>query len=165
MLQKKICMLGAFAVGKTSLVARYVRSIFSEDYHTTIGVKIDKKALQVGERMVNLVLWDIHGEDEFQTVRASYLRGTAGCLMVVDGTRAPTLDTAMGLREKVREQAGDVPCVFAINKSDLTELWELADERVAELESAGLPVLKTSAKSGAGVEEAFSMLARMIVSP
>ena len=164
MQQKKICMLGAFAVGKTSLVARYVRSIFSEDYHTTIGVKIDKKVVQLdGGEQVKLVLWDIHGEDEFQTERTSYLRGAAGCLLVVDGTRAPTLDTALGLRDRAREQAGDVPCVFAVNKSDLSDQWELDEARIAEIEAAGLPVLKTSAKSGVGVEEAFGILGRMVV--
>ena len=166
MQQKKICMLGAFAGGKTSLVARYVRSIFSEDYHTTIGVKIDKKVVPLdGGDEVKLVLWDIHGEDEFQTVRASYLRGAAGCLLVVDGTRALTLGAALGLRERARQQAGDVPCVFAFNKSDLTEHWEVEDARIEELKAAGSPVLKTSAKSGAGVEEAFGILGRLVVKP
>src|ERR1051325_7234218 len=74
LIQKKICMLGAYAVGKTSLVARFVRSIFSEKYHTTIGVKIDKKTLRVDDQELSLILWDLAGEDDFYQVRMSYLR-------------------------------------------------------------------------------------------
>ncbi|HET7777303.1 MAG TPA: EutP/PduV family microcompartment system protein, partial [Rudaea sp.] len=64
MLQKKICLLGAFGVGKTSLTQRFVSSIFSDKYLTTVGVKIDKKAVDVGATPVSLVIWDIAGEDE-----------------------------------------------------------------------------------------------------
>ena len=80
MIQKKVCMLGAFAVGKTSLVKRFVDSMFSEKYQTTVGVKIDRKRIQLDEQEVNLVLWDIHGEDELQKVRLSYVRGTSGSI-------------------------------------------------------------------------------------
>ena len=92
MLQKKICLLGAFGVGKTSLTRRYVSSIFSDQYLTTVGVKIDKKALSVGANEVNLLIWDIAGEDDINAVRTSYLRGAAGYLLVVDVTRAQTLE-------------------------------------------------------------------------
>ena len=94
MLQRKVCLLGAFAVGKTSLVARFVHSLFSERYHTTIGVKIDRKTVRVNGRDVNLMIWDLAGEDEFMSLRMSYLRGTDGCLLVIDGTRKDTLATA-----------------------------------------------------------------------
>ena len=79
MLHKKVCMLGGFAVGKTSLVARFVHSIFSDRYRTTIGVKIDKKLVRAGEEELSLILWDIHGDDEFQRVRPTYLRGAPSC--------------------------------------------------------------------------------------
>ena len=85
MIQKKICMLGAFAVGKTSLVAQYVSSLFSEKYLSTVGVKIDKKQLTVDGRDVTLMLWDIYGQDDYQTVQPSQLRGMSGYLLVVDG--------------------------------------------------------------------------------
>ena len=76
MFKMKVCMLGAFAVGKTSLVQQYVNSIFSEKYQTTLGVKIDKKSLQVDGQQLELILWDLAGEDEFMEVRSSYLRGS-----------------------------------------------------------------------------------------
>ena len=158
MIQKKICMLGAFAVGKTSLVSRYVKSIFSEKYHTTVGVKIDKKLVKHGEEDVNLLLWDLAGEDEFQKVRMSYLRGSSGYLLVIDGTRIATLDTALMLQKGVIEAVGDIPFVVVLNKADLIEEWDLDEAMIAGLEANGWRVIRGSAKTGEGVEEAFSAL-------
>ena len=160
MIQKKICMLGAFGVGKTSLVSRYVHSIFSDTYLTTIGVKIDKKTVDLGHERVDLVLWDIHGEDDFQKVRMSYLRGASGYLLVVDGTRRSSLDTALALHENARRTIGSVPFMIAINKADLASQWEVDAEHVGQL---GLPYIKTSAKSGTRVEEAFESLSRAML--
>ncbi len=159
MIKKKICMLGAFAVGKTSLVRRFVESIFSDEYLTTVGVKIDKKTVTVKDREVDLILWDIYGEDEFQKVKTSYLRGASGYFMVVDGTRADTLNTAFGLRKRAEEAIGKVPFVLVFNKSDLEDDWEIADNAMDDLVKDGLTVVKTSAKTGQGVEEAFLSLA------
>lgn len=163
MLQKKICMLGAFAVGKTSLMMRFVRSIFSDKYHTTIGVKIDKKELTIGTQQVNLVLWDLAGEDEFLQVHMSYLRGSSGCLFVADGTRAVTLDTARSLQKKVEAAIGPVPFVLMLNKSDLTAGWEIGEGPLADLREKGWDVIKTSARSGLGVEDAFLILTKKIL--
>ena len=158
MLQKKICMLGSFSVGKTSLVRRFVESIFSDAYQTSIGVKIDKKVVRAGNEDVTLVLWDIHGEDVYQKIRMSYLRGMSGYLLVVDGTRRQTLDDAMALNERVMQEAGKLPAVLVLNKSDLTEKWEVDSTRESELTAAGWNILRTSAKTGASVEEVFSKL-------
>src|SRR5258707_408911 len=98
--QRKICMLGGFSVGKTSLVKRYVQSIFSESYLTTVGVKIDKKTVTLGDRVVHLILWDLAGEDDMSSLRMSYLRGSAGYVLVADGTRPATLETALSLRRR-----------------------------------------------------------------
>lgn len=159
MLQKKICMLGSFSVGKTSLVRRFVKSIFSEAYHTSIGVKVDKKVVRANDEEVTLVLWDIHGEDAYQKIRMSYLRGMSGYLLVVDGTRRQTLDDALALNERVIEEAGRVPAILVFNKSDLADKWELDTARESELAAAGWNILRTSAKTGDSVEEVFSQLA------
>ena len=163
MIQKKVCMLGAFAVGKTSLVSRFVRSLFSDKYHTTVGVKVDKKEVAVDGGPVDLLLWDLYGEDEFQKMRTSYLRGSAGYVLVVDGTRRETLDHAVVLQNRVEEAVGKVPFVVMANKADLTEKWEVDADALAELGNRGWPVFKTSAKTGAGVEEAFLTLARRML--
>lgn len=163
MIQKKICMLGAFATGKTSLVARFVKSIFSEKYHTTVGVKIDKKVLKVGSEDVMLMLWDLAGEDEFNKVQMSYLRGSAGYILVVDGTRRSTLDKAFSLQKNVEEAIGKVPFILVLNKADLLEDWEIDQTTITELTDQGLLVIKGSAKTGEGVEELFLSLAEKMV--
>ena len=117
MIQKKICMLGSFAVGKTSLVARYVRSVFSEKYLTTIGVKVDKKVVTLGDGHpdVSLLLWDI-------------------------------LFTIVLW-----------PVSYLLNKVDLVREWTLSEKEERQLAEQG-PVIRTSAKTGQGVEEAFQTL-------
>jgi small GTP-binding protein len=163
MLQKKICMLGAFAAGKTSLVARFVHSIFVDKYYTTIGVKIDKKELTIGTQQVNLVLWDLAGEDEFLQVHMSYLRGSSGYLLVADGTRPATLDTARSLQKRVEAATRYAPFVLMLNKSDLTAGWEIWEEALTDLREKGWDIIITSARSGLGVEEAFMILVKKIL--
>ena len=102
MIEKKICMLGASGVGKTSLVSRFVSSIFSDKYLTTVGVKVDKKVVAVDDTQVTLLLWDIYGQDEFQTVKPAYLRGASGYLLVADGTRAGDARNRAGAPEDRR---------------------------------------------------------------
>jgi small GTP-binding protein len=164
MIQKKVCLLGAFAVGKTSLVARFVKSIYSDQYLTTVGVKVDKKTVNLGDQQINLIVWDLAGEDEFQKVRMDYLRGTAGYLLVADGTRHATLETARMLAERVTQAIGPLPFVLIINKADLANEWEIDDRAIEECRSNGWSVIKASAKTGEGVEEAFQLLAQKVCS-
>ena len=163
MIKKKLCMLGASGVGKTSLVARFVRSIFSDTYLTTIGVKVDKKTVVVNGVDCDLMLWDLAGEDEFVTVQMSYLRNAHGYLLVADGTRRATLDAATLLHGRAVEAIGKVPFLLVLNKSDLADGWEIADDRVQSLLDQGWTVLRASAKSGAGVEAAFETIAAEMI--
>jgi len=163
MLQKKVCMLGSFSVGKSSLVRRFVESMFDEQYHTTIGVKVDKKVVNANGEDLTLVLWDIYGEDVFQKMRLSYLRGMHGYLLVVDGTRRQTLDDALALNERVVAAIGKVPAVLALNKYDLTDQWEIEPAQEAQLAAAGWTLEHTSAKTGDAVENAFSHLAQAML--
>lgn len=163
MIQKKVCMVGAFATGKTSLVARFVKGIYSEKYQTTIGVKIDKKVVATSQQVINLILWDIYGEDEFQKIRMSYLRGAAGYILVIDGTRRETLSIAIDLQHKVLETLGNIPFIALINKIDLTEEWELHAQDIEDLEAMGWEIQQGSAKTGIGVEACFTQLSEKIV--
>ncbi len=159
MIQKKICMIGKSGVGKTSLVAKFVHSMFSDKYLTTVGVKIDKKTVVVDGAEVMLMIWDLAGDDDYQRLQTSYLRGTSGYLLVADGTRAATLDEAAELQERVATALGPVPFILALNKSDLVAQWEVDDARIAALTARGWSVVKTSAKEGAAVEDVFAQLA------
>jgi hypothetical protein len=159
LLQKKICMLGGFSVGKTTLVRRFVDSVFSERYLTTVGVKVDKKVVTLPDRTVNLILWDMAGEDDVATVRMSYLRGMAGYVVVADGTRPSTLDVAMSLRERVEAEFGAIPFTLLLNKHDLVDQWGIAAPELEALRGQGWSVRITSASSGEGVEDAFTEIA------
>ncbi len=159
MIQKKVCMLGSFAVGKTSLVAQFVHSIYRDQYLTTVGVKIDKKIVRVCDADVSLILWDLHGEDEFQKIRTAYLRGSSGFIFVADGTRRATLDKVVELQHSTRETVGDVPFVVLVNKADLEAEWDVDREAMEAVAARGWTVLRTSAKTGLGVENAFVSLA------
>jgi small GTP-binding protein len=163
MLQKKICMLGSFSVGKTSLVTRFVQSIFSERYLTTVGVKIDKKLVSVDGQDVTLMLWDLYGEDEYQKIRMSYLRGASGYLLVADGTRPATLDKALAIQEEAEKNFGPAPYVVALNKCDLTDEWDITPDRESELAGRARRIIRTSAKTGEGVEQAFESLAHAMI--
>ena len=163
MIQKKICMLGSFAVGKTSLIRRFVESIYSEAYHTTVGVKVDKKVIRHNNSDITLVLWDLYGEDEFQKMRWSYLRGAAGYLLVADGTRRNTLEKAFQLQQRVREELGEIPFIFVINKADLVQDWELDPAMESQLTARNWTILRSSARTGEGVEEVFSQLTRKML--
>lgn len=163
MIQKKICMLGTFAVGKTSLVRRFVESIYSDKYHTTVGVKVDKKVVLVGADQVSLLLWDIEGAETEHELRKSYLRGASGYLLVADGTRNDTLYKALTLQSRAEETVGSVPFLLLINKSDLTEMWNVDSREMDALKQKDWQVMKTSAKTGRGVEEAFLNLAQRVM--
>ncbi|CDX11080.1 conserved hypothetical protein [Mesorhizobium sp. ORS 3324] len=162
MLQKKICMLGGFAVGKTSLVRRFVQSIFSENYLTTVGVKIDKKSVTLADKTVDLILWDLAGEDDIGSFRVSYVRGATGLVLVVDGTRPATLAVALTLRERAEAEFGAMPFVLLFNKSDLVDRWAISDGEIDELKQRGWQIYLTSALSGEHVDDAFRQLASMI---
>lgn len=159
MIQKKVCMVGVSGTGKTSMVQRYVHSIFSERYHSTVGVKIDRRVVEVDGVPVTLLLWDIEGKTPEQEVPASYIRGAHAVLFVADGTRRETFDALPGLRELVRSTVGDVPSLVALNKADLAAQWTLAPADESRLTSDGAKSVRTSAKTGDGVEDAFRWLA------
>ena len=163
MLQKKVCMVGAFATGKTSLVSQFVHSIFSEKYQTTVGVKIDKKSLNIKGLDLNLILWDLYGEDDFQKLRLSYLRGSSGYLVVVDGTRNHTLEKAVDLQQRVEATIGKKPFILVLNKSDLQDEWEIEESEIDSLTKRGWTTIETSAKTGLGVEDIFQTLAQQML--
>ncbi len=159
-LQFKICLLGGSAVGKSSLIARFVHSIYSSQYHTTVGVRIEKKLVRSPTGTANLMIWDINGEDAYQKVQTTYLRGMAGYLLVADGTRAQTIDECLKLHARATEGFGALPAYLLINKSDLESEWRVD---MTQLQSLGIQILKTSALSGDNVETAFTQLAQQML--
>lgn len=160
MIKRKICLIGAYAVGKTSLVRRFVSGVFSEDYLTTVGVKIDQRSTRLADgREVRLMIWDLAGRDEFEAVRKSYLSGASGLVFVADGTRRETLDAVADELTEIEPSFPGLPAVLLINKRDLAADWAIDEATLAAWRGRGLTVHLTSARTGEQVAEAFDDLA------
>jgi len=160
-LTSKACIVGEFAVGKTSTVERFVNQQFSDKYLTTIGVKIDTKEVELPDHGVvqKLVLWDVAGTHHFGAVEFNYLRGAAGIIYVADGTRPDTINIALNLKESIEEKYGALPCIFLVNKCDLNRDWDCSPEAIERLRSDVGHVFVTSAKTGEAVGEALEVFA------
>ena len=157
-------MLGYFSVGKTSLVKRFVESIFSEKYHSTIGVKIDKKRVTIDGVELNLMIWDLAGDDSYENIKTAYLKGASGFLVIADGTQSISVDIAIDIRNNLQQKFPNIPFIILINKDDLKQHWEVAQPQIKQLQEADIQVVQTSAKTGVLVKESFEDLGRLILS-
>ena len=156
---KKVILIGHFGVGKTSLVRQFVHQQFSEEYITTIGVKIDKKEIQVNGTTIKLLIWDIAGEDSQQKVPQSYRLGAHGALYVLDLSRPSTYENLNEELIALNEVIPNIPISVLANKQDL-----VPNEQVEKiLNERPVSAKPTSAKSGENVEEAFHQLAAQML--
>ncbi|MEO9483582.1 MAG: Rab family GTPase [Ekhidna sp.] len=156
---KKIVLVGHFGVGKSSLVKRFVHQKFSDQYLTTIGVKIDKKVVDVSGSQVKLMLWDIAGESTAMKIPKKYFAGAHGILYVFDVSREETYANIQSDLFEISKELNEVPAVVLGNKCDLVE-EEFLTQLKGEL---SLDFKPTSAKTGDFVEESFLYLAQEII--
>jgi small GTP-binding protein len=163
MIQVKVCLLGDFGVGKTSLVRRFVEGRFDDRYLSTIGVKISRKVIDRSDRQLSLLIWDLAGGESFERYEASYLRGVSGALVVCDLTRRDTLKYIHHYADQLRQANPSTALVFAANKVDLVDEYEIMPEELRLLgDTLRVPSLFTSAKTGEQVEAAFTILADLV---
>jgi len=163
MLKKKICLLGAAGVGKTSLVSRYVHNLFAQSYISSVGVAISRKDVRIGERETSLMIWDMAGEETGSPINRSHIRGANGLILVADGCSSASLETAISIRQLCLTELGSRPAVLIVNKVDLHEEWQVDIKSLSAFERSGLVTFTTSAKTGKGVEEMFSHIARTML--
>ena len=163
-MKMKICAVGEEAVGKTSLIHRYVEEVFASEYTRTLGTLISKKTLEVANSegdplAIDAVIWDIMGRGGIDLLRKAYVYNANGVFAVLDNTRKPTLEALHGWLEGVRNAVGSIPLVFLANKADLKKQFEISKKEVATLAGAyDAPYYYTSAKTGKNVGEAFEKL-------
>jgi small GTP-binding protein len=167
-LSKKVCLLGDFAVGKTSLVRRFVYNLFDDTYLSTIGVNVSRKSLLVPKNAevveLTIILWDIAGNNGFQQVRTSYMRGAAAAIFVFDRTRAETLDSFASYHADLHSVSPNARIIFAANKSDLIHNQDDGLKRAATIATEfNAPCYTTSARTGDGVDALFRHLGRLLV--
>ncbi len=171
---KKVCLLGDGAVGKTSLIRKYVYDDFDDKYLMTIGTKITKKTMVIKsdpdgpgpDEEINLTIMisDIVGQVEFERIHKQYYRGSKGGLFVCDLTKKDTLERMEWWLNSFKEVAGDVPIILLGNKVDLKDKHEISFEDIAKFaKKFNCPYFLTSAKTGENVERVFQNMGKRVI--
>jgi small GTP-binding protein len=158
---RKICLVGDFGAGKTSLISRFVDRQFSDQYLSTVGVKMSRKMVEFApDQSIQLLIWDIEGSTKFKSVAPSYLQGAKGAIVVGDVTRPETIENIPGHIESFTKINPQGVLVVALNKSDLvdTERLEQLLGYVQDYPACVLNLFPTSAKSGDNVDQLFRTL-------
>ena len=159
----KLVLLGNPAVGKTSLIARFVKNSFSGDYKTTLGVDFLTKELNLFGAQVRMMIWDMGGQEKWLSRRVKFMRGTDGAVIVYSSTDLETFQALQKWTDEVHQYADEnIPIIYVKNKSDLPPVREdlIPRDLIAKYSSK---VAQTSAKTGSNVEEMFSYIASLIV--
>jgi len=171
-LKKKICLLGNFGVGKTSLIRRFVLNTFEDNYLSTIGVKVSKKdilSLKTNNGTVDLqlLIWDIEGVNKNSTVTEKYYTGASGGILVSDLSREDTIESLPVIRESFSRINPHAKIVIVGNKTDLFQ--KKPTSRINSLtklaQSLNCEFYLTSAKDGSSVEACFNHLSKLLIGP
>ncbi len=162
----KVVMLGDAAVGKTSLVQRFVRNSFGGRYKRTMGLDLSIKEVNLPQATVKIQLWDMGGQISFKPLRLRFYGGARGAVLVYDATRPATFhNLQIWLQELENNVPTRIPFVVLGNKSDLGELCVVSeeDEKFWAEKAKALAYFRSSAKNGENVEEVFQLLGEKIV--
>lgn len=165
----KLIVLGDSGVGKTTIIHDFINQEFRADFKTTIGADFSSATCYVGDKQVELQIWDTAGEERFHSVGAAFYRGTDACILVYDLTHRHSFERLEVWRKDLIQKAGierpeDFPFVVLANKADLEEQRQVGQaEAKAYMENKGCPLFEVSAKSGQNVEEAFQKVAELFV--
>jgi small GTP-binding protein len=166
-ISKKICLVGDFGVGKTSLIRRFVDRQFSDKYLSTVGVKISKKKVDLSEeKSVQLLIWDLEGHTKFKAIAPSYLQGASGAIIAADVTRQETIDNCTERLQLFLSVNPKGIAIFALNKADLIEpeKVQLLLENVKENQPERvIATYSTSAKTGENVDEMFHLISQQMI--
>ena len=168
--RRKICLLGDAAVGKTSLIRRYVEDQFDDKYVVTLGTKVTMRELVVQDTekkpsvKLTLMIWDILGQREYKRLQTSFYKGANGALVVADSTRRETLESINGWILSLFNSVGKVPVLILLNKSDLTDQSAISPDEVDDIaKKYHTSFLTTSAKTGENVDLAFQKISETLV--
>ena len=163
----KIVVVGDYGVGKTTLINRFVDERFEEDYKPTLGVQFTKKDMKIGEDLVELIIWDIAGQESYFEIRQRFYEHTTGFFLVYDVTRKNSFKNVKKWYNDVIEYTGAIPCILIGNKIDLTEQISVRKQDVTEMllnsKIEFAETIRTSAKTGENVEESFRSLVNLIL--
>ncbi len=163
----KIVLVGDYGVGKSTSIHRFVEDKFKASYVPTLGVQISKKTIAVDEHSVELLIWDLAGQDRYLMIRQRFYTGTQGILMLYDITRKSSLDHINRWYKEVIRHSGPIPIVLIGNKIDLEDKREVFEDDVnGILQENNIDVkfkIETSAKDGFKTNEAFLDLVKYLI--
>ena len=161
----KICLLGEAAVGKTSLVYRFIENRFRDNYKSTLGVNLLKKDIVLDDYGgVSAQIWDLGGQESFRSLRKLYLEGANGAFVIFDTTKRRTFDKLDEWIQSFKESRGNRPLLLIGNKIDLSDKQKVEESEVKEYaEKNSTEFILTSAKTGENVEKAFKGLVKKIL--
>ncbi|NVM35710.1 MAG: GTP-binding protein [Candidatus Lokiarchaeota archaeon] len=162
--QYKIIIVGDPNVGKTSLILRYTDNAFRRNYVPTLGIHVSEKIFKIENSVIQLVLWDIGGQQKFETMRQQFYRGADAIFIVFDLTRPETLTNVSkwfsDVVEQVKDRTEELTGYIIGNKKDLIESRMISSETADQLASKlELGFIETSALLGENVNYAFSTIA------
>jgi Ras-related protein Rab-6A len=164
----KVIFLGDQSVGKTSIITHFLYGAFENNYQATIGIDFVSKVLALPDRSIKLQLWDTAGQERFRSLIPSYLRDTAGCVVVYDVTNRKSFDSVEGWVKEVKHERQNVVIALVGNKQDVEESKrEVSEEEGQELaRRLELSIFKeTSAKTGKNIQEVFKAVAEALPNP
>jgi len=163
----KIVLVGDFGVGKSTSIHRFVEDKFKANYVPTLGVQISKKSFEIDEHSIDLMIWDLAGQDRYLMIRQRFYDDTQGILLLYDITRKSSLDHINRWYKEVTKHTGPIPIILIGNKIDLEDKREVFENDVNEiLQENNIEVkfrIETSAKEGFKTEEAFLFLVNYLI--
>ena len=165
----KVCIFGDAAVGKTSLVTRYLKGIFDPGYQITVGVDFHTKKIEIEDNLVTLQIWDFAGEHQFRFILPGYARGSAGGVFMYDITRHSSLESLDEwieiFRSGKQKELWEAPVLMVGGKLDLQKEREVSTEEASELAASKdlFGFLECSSKTGENVDQIFFVIARAIM--
>jgi small GTP-binding protein len=159
----RITMLGDSAVGKTSLISKFLNQNFDENYLTTIGKdKLEKKVVMKDGNEIKLIIWDTAGQERFHSIATSTIKGSHGIILTFDLTKRSSFNSLESWLNDIKENSNEVPVVIFGNKCDLFENYEVENEEAKKFaKEHNLQYFETSAKQNVNVQEGFNSIAEI----
>ena len=161
----KVLLLGNSDVGKSSLLLRFVDSVWNDAFVPTIGVDFKVKTLEINNKKVKMQIWDTAGEERFRTVVSTYFRGAHGILLLYDVTNRDSFKNLENWLIEIEKNSSEkVLKILLGNKCDLNDDREIQpDEGRAFADRNGMEFMETSAKMNTNVNEAFETLGKLMI--
>lgn len=158
----KLVLLGDAAVGKSSILMRFLQNKFTDGIETTVGAAFSTKTIETRNRQVKFEIWDTAGQERFKSLAPMYYRGASSAVVVYDQTNMSTFERAQEWVRQVSQTAMNPNIVVALvgNKMDLVEQRQVPLETAeAFAQREGLLFSETSAKTGKNVLGVFETIA------